>query len=68
MTTIEFLRRLIRKNETNIRHAQERRDNEALTRLDETRKHLFTALRAVEFAEQISAMFGENEEVREENT
>lgn len=40
MTTIEFLRRLIRKNETNIRHAQERRDNEALTRLDETRKHL----------------------------
>lgn len=61
MTTIEFLRRLIHKNETNTRHAQERRDDEALTRLDETRKHLFTALRAVEFAEQIGAMFGEDE-------
>lgn len=68
MTTIEFLRRLIRTNETNTRHAQERRDDEALTRLDETRQHLFAALRAVEFAEQISVMFGENEEVREENT
>lgn len=66
MTTIEFLRRLIRKNEANTRHAQERRDDEALTRLDETRQHLFAALRAVEFAEQISAMFGEDEEVKEE--
>lgn len=61
MTTIEFLRRLIAKNDTNTRHAQERRDDEALTRLDETRKHLCTALRAVHFAEQISAMFGEDE-------
>lgn len=60
MTTIEFLRRLIAKNKTSTRHAQERRDDEALARLDETRKHLFTALRAVEFAEQISAMFGED--------
>ena len=68
MTTIEFLKRLIRTNETNTRHAQERHDDGALTRLDETRQHLFTALRAVEFAEQISAMCGENEEVREENT
>lgn len=49
MTTIEFLRRLIRKNEANTRHAQERHDDGALTRLDETRKHLFTALRAVEY-------------------
>ncbi len=46
MTTIEFLQRLIRTNETNTRHAQERRDDEAL--------------RAVEFAEQIGAMFGED--------
>lgn len=61
MTTIEFIRRLIRTNETNTRHAQERHDDGALTRLDETRKHLFTALRAVEFAEQIGAMFGEDE-------
>lgn len=61
MTTIEFLWRLIEKNKTSTRHAQERRDDEALTRLDETRKHLFTALRAVEFAEQIGAMFGEDE-------
>ena len=66
MTTIEFLRRLIRKNEANTRHAQERRDDEALTRLDETRMHLFAALRAVEFAKQIGAMFGENKEVRED--
>lgn len=62
MTTIEFLRRLIAKNKTNTRHAQERRDDEALVRLDETRKHLFTALRAVELAEQIGAMFGEDEQ------
>ena len=62
MTTIEFLRRLIAKNKTNTRHAQERRDDEALVRLDETRRHLFTALRAVEFAEQVSAMFGEDEQ------
>ena len=48
MTTIEFLRRLIRTNETNTRHAQERHDDGALTRLDETRRHLFAALRAVE--------------------
>lgn len=68
MTTIEFLRRLIRKNEANTRHAQERRDDEALTLLDETRQHLFAAIRAVEFAEQIGAMFEENKEVREENT
>ena len=68
MTTIEFLRRLIRKNENNTCHAQERRDDEALTRLDETRQHLFAALRVVELAEQIGAMFGENEEVKEENT
>lgn len=61
MTTIEFLRRLIRTNETNTRHAQERQDDEALTRLDETRKHLCVALRAVELAEQIGAMFGEDE-------
>lgn len=61
MTTIEFLRRLIHKNETSRRHAQERHDDGALIRLDETRKHLFAALRAVEFAEQISAMFGEDE-------
>lgn len=67
MTTIKFLRRLIRKNEANIRHAQERRDDEALTRLDETRQHLFAALRAVEFAEQIGAMFKADEEVKEEN-
>ena len=52
MTTIEFLQRLIRTNETNTRHAQER--------------HLFAALRAVELAEQIGAMFGENKEVRED--
>lgn len=62
MTTIEFLQRLIRKNENNTRHAQERRDDEALTRLDETRKHLFAALRAVEIAEQIGAMFEEGEQ------
>lgn len=49
------------RTKTSTRHAQERRDDEALARLDETRKHLFTALRAVEFAEQISAMFGEDE-------
>ena len=61
MTTIEFLKRLIRKNENNTRHAQERRDDEALTRLDETRQHLFAALQAVELAEQIGAMFGEDE-------
>lgn len=61
MTTIEFLRRLIRKNEANTHHAQERQDDEALTRLDETRKHLFAALRAVELTEQIGAMFGEDE-------
>lgn len=61
MTTIVFLKQLIHKNETNTRHAQERRDDEALARLDETRKHLFTALRAVELAEQIGAMFGEDE-------
>lgn len=42
--------------------------DEALTRLDETRQHLVAALRAVELAEQIGAMFGENKEVREENT
>lgn len=68
MTTIEFLRRLIRINENNTRHAQERHDDEALTRLDETSQHLFAALRAVELAEQIGAMFGENKEVKEENT
>ena len=61
MTTIEFLRRLICKNEANIRHAQERRDDEALTRLDETRQHLCAELRAMELAEQIGAMFGEDE-------
>ena len=61
MTTIEFLRRLIHKNEANTRYAQERRDDEALTRLEETRQHLFAALRAVEFAEEIGAMFGEDE-------
>lgn len=66
MTTIEFLRRLIRKNEANTHHAQERQDDEAMVRLDETRQHLFAALRAVEFAEQIGAMFGENKEVRED--
>ena len=60
MTTIEFIRRLIRTNEANTRHAQERHDAGAVARLDETRKHLFAALRAVEFAEQIGAMFGEN--------
>lgn len=61
MTTIEFLRRLIRKNEANTRHAQERHDDGALTRLDETRQHLFVALRAVELADQIGAMFEEDE-------
>ena len=61
MTTIEFLRRLIRTNETNIRHAQERHDDGALTRLDETRQHLCAELRAMELAEQIGAMFGEDE-------
>ena len=66
MTTIEFLRRLIRTNENNTRHAQERHDDGALTRLDETRQHLFAALQAVELAEQIGAMFGEDEEVKEE--
>lgn len=66
MTTIEFLRRLIRTNENNTRHAQERRDDEALIRLDETRQHLFAALRAVELAEQIGVMFGESKEVRED--
>lgn len=60
MTTIEFLRRLIHKNGTSIRHAQERHDAGALARLDETRKHLFTALRAMELTEQIGAMFGED--------
>ena len=68
MTTIEFLRRLIHKNEANTRHAQELRDDEALKRLDETRQHLFAALRAVELAEQIGAMFGENKEIRGKNT
>lgn len=68
MTTFEFLQRLIRKNEANTRHAQERRDDEAMVRLDETRQHLFTALRAVELAEQIDTMFRKNKEVREENT
>lgn len=61
MTTFEFLQRLIQKNEANTRHAQERRDDEAMVRLDETRQHLFTALRAVELAEKIGAMFGEDE-------
>lgn len=45
MTTIEFLRRLIRTNENNTLHAQERHDDGALVRLDETRQHLFAALR-----------------------
>lgn len=61
MTMTEFLEWLIRKNEANIRHAQERRDDEALTRLDETRQHLCAELRALELAEQI------DEEVKEEN-
>ena len=60
MTMTEFLQWLIRKNEANIRHAQERRDDEALKRLDETRQHLCAELRAVELAEQIGAMFGED--------
>lgn len=51
MTMTEFLQWLIRKNEANIRHAQERHDDGALTRLDETRRHLCAELRAVEFAE-----------------
>ena len=66
MTMTEFMKWLIRKNEANIRHAQERRDDEALKRLDETRQHLCAELRAVELAEQIGAMFGENKEVRED--
>lgn len=66
MTMTEFLHWLIRKNEVNIRHAQERRDDEALKRLDETRQHLCAELRAMELAEQIGAMFGENKEVRED--
>lgn len=60
MTMIEFLKWLIRKNEANTRHAQERRDDEALKRLDETRQHLFAELRAMERAEQIGAMFEED--------
>ena len=60
MTMTEFLEWLIRKNEANIRHAQERRDDEALTRLYETRQHLCAELRAVELAEQVGAMFGED--------
>lgn len=62
MTMTEFLKWLIRKNEANIRHAQEQRDDEALTRLDETRQHLCAELRPVELAEQIGAMFGEDEQ------
>lgn len=61
MTMTEFMKWLIRKNEANIRHAQERRDDEALKRLDETRQHLCAELRAMELAEKIGAMFGEDE-------
>ena len=68
MTMTEFMKWLIRKNEANIRHAQERRDDEALKRLDETRQHLCAELRAMELAEQIGAMFKADEEVKEENT
>lgn len=68
MTTIEFLKRLIRKNEAIAHYAQERQDDETMVRLYETRQHLFAALRAVELAEQISAMVGKDKEVREENT
>lgn len=68
MTMTEFMKWLIRKNEANIRHAQERRDDEALKRLDETRQHLCAELRAVELAEQTGAMFKEDKEIMEENT